>query len=86
MLDIIHGSAVEFITFLLIVVESFLPRYDAEEVWLNRSAVIIATLVFFLESSIFCCVVYYELLLGLVSVVFNSSRYLLLDFSLMAFP
>lgn len=86
MLDIVHGRAVELIAFLLIIVESFLPRYDSEEVWLNRSSAIIAALVFLLESPIFCCVVYYELLLGLVSVVFNSSRYLLLDFSLMAFP
>lgn len=86
MLDIIHGRAVELIAFLLVVVESFLPRYDSEEVWLNRSSTVISTFVFLLQSPIFCCVVYYELLLGLVSVVFNSSRYLLLDFSLMAFP
>lgn len=86
MLDIIHGRAVELIAFLLVVVESFFPRYDAEEIWFNCSSALIAALVFLLESPIFCCVVYYELLLGLVSVVFNSSRYLLLDFSLMAFP
>lgn len=65
----------ELITFFLAVIETFLPRYDAKEIWLDHTVSLIASLIFILQAAVFCAIIYSEFLFCLVSDVFSGRRY-----------